>query len=187
MADFRSRYQPPVDQIIEAARAKASVRDPLAVALDSGMKGLQQGIALSETIGNIQEKRRQRKAMADLLASPEGQTLNQELGGLLNVLPQDKMGDTLLDYKLKKAKQESEMPMDEELKRSRIQELIENARKRKAEAEHLEAMALIRTKILNGTASKDEKLIYNTMSGLLSDTETTPSPQPATGRKYILK
>lgn len=83
MADFRSRYQPPVDQIIEAARAKASVRDPMAVALDSGMKGLQQGIALSETIGNIQEKRRQRKAMADLLASPEFNELNSETAGML--------------------------------------------------------------------------------------------------------
>jgi hypothetical protein len=151
MPDFNAKYDPTQNNMamIQAMKNRASQRNPLAVAIDSGMEGVDKGLKISEALGKIKEKREQKAMMAKLIA--ENPEVNKELGGFAELMDPKDAATTYATIKLKKASGE----VDDTLNRAKAEKYqLDN--QRNAQLARLEYKILIGKKLTPG-----EQTVYD--------------------------
>lgn len=75
MVDFRTHRQIPTQAIIDAYG-----RSPQADMINTGMAGIEKGMAFAENMRAVREKRERAKLLAKVIQSPEVQQMGQEYG-----------------------------------------------------------------------------------------------------------
>jgi len=88
MVDFRLKQQFPIEAFIAASK-KPNKFDRIRLAVERAESGLTKGLALSETISKIKQRRKQAESLSNFKASPQGKQFFEE-----NQIPAE-LGDTL--------------------------------------------------------------------------------------------
>jgi len=164
MPDFRAKYDPTVNNqaLIRAMSAKSAGPHPLTVALDAGMGGLEKGLVLSETIGKIKADREKKQRLINMLATPEGEQLDTELGGMA----QDLAPEQIMDYKMKKERQTNELDAERGYNAARTKNIEAKT------ADILEAQRLREKRRTVGLTPSEEKDYQDLMKQSNSGIET---------------
>jgi len=104
--DFTTKQQVPLAEMIRLAQQQGqakAVTSPLGIAstiIGSGVKGVEEGIKLSESMNKIMEAKEKRKKLASALemakTQPEYQQYSTETGGMLSTLEPEKQVESML-------------------------------------------------------------------------------------------